>query len=78
MSEKKLVVEKKARTDTPCPHVETDAKRKKVKWIELFDHKVIEPVLGNLNKTTRVGSQMSPDLETLMIEFLRENVDVFA
>ncbi|KAL0402412.1 UNVERIFIED_CONTAM: Retrovirus-related Pol polyprotein from transposon gypsy [Sesamum latifolium] len=42
------------------------------------EYKEIELLSGELNKTTRIGSQMAPKLETLTIDFLTKNKDMFA
>ncbi|KAL0462489.1 UNVERIFIED_CONTAM: Retrovirus-related Pol polyprotein from transposon gypsy [Sesamum latifolium] len=41
-------------------------------------HKEIELFSGRVGTTTRIGSQMNPDLETLTIDFFRKNSDMFA
>ncbi|KAL0449617.1 UNVERIFIED_CONTAM: Retrovirus-related Pol polyprotein from transposon.6 [Sesamum latifolium] len=56
-----------------------DSKKFKSERIEpTKEHKSIELVLGEPDKTTRIGSNMSEALETVMIEFLRRSVDMFA
>ncbi|KAL0438971.1 UNVERIFIED_CONTAM: hypothetical protein Slati_2380100 [Sesamum latifolium] len=42
------------------------------------EHKLIELVLGEPDKTTRIGSNMSEAFETMVIEFLRRSIDMFA
>ncbi|KAL0416819.1 UNVERIFIED_CONTAM: Retrovirus-related Pol polyprotein from transposon gypsy [Sesamum latifolium] len=42
------------------------------------EHKSIELVVGEPDKTTRIGSDMSRSCETMMIEFLRRSIDMFA
>ncbi|KAL0356127.1 UNVERIFIED_CONTAM: Retrovirus-related Pol polyprotein from transposon gypsy [Sesamum radiatum] len=42
------------------------------------EYRSIELVEGQPNRTTRIGSSMSKALETLMVEFLKGNVDLFA
>ncbi|KAL2224630.1 UNVERIFIED_CONTAM: hypothetical protein Sindi_2930100 [Sesamum indicum] len=42
------------------------------------EHKEVELISGDFKKMTIVGSQMSREMETLMIEFLRCNSDMFA
>ncbi|KAL0400314.1 UNVERIFIED_CONTAM: Retrovirus-related Pol polyprotein from transposon gypsy [Sesamum radiatum] len=42
------------------------------------EYRSIELIAGQPDKTTRIGSGMSKSLETLMIEFLRKSVDLFA
>ncbi|KAL0366130.1 UNVERIFIED_CONTAM: hypothetical protein Sradi_3503100 [Sesamum radiatum] len=41
-------------------------------------HKSVELVLGEPDKITRIGSNMNEALETMMVEFLRKNIDMFA
>ncbi|KAL0411854.1 UNVERIFIED_CONTAM: hypothetical protein Slati_3775100 [Sesamum latifolium] len=54
-----------------------DLKRFKLERIEPAEqHKSVELVLGEPDKITRVGSNMNEALETIMIEFLRKNVDM--
>ncbi|KAL0400700.1 UNVERIFIED_CONTAM: hypothetical protein Slati_4099900 [Sesamum latifolium] len=56
-----------------------DLKRFKLERIEPVEqHKSVELVLGEPEKTTRIGSDINEALETMMIEFLRKNVDMFA
>ncbi|KAL0395061.1 UNVERIFIED_CONTAM: hypothetical protein Slati_4472300 [Sesamum latifolium] len=53
-------------------------KKMKPERIEPIEgHKEIELFLGRVGTTTRTWSQMSPDLETLTIDFLRTNSDMF-
>ncbi|KAL0387509.1 UNVERIFIED_CONTAM: hypothetical protein Sradi_2632700 [Sesamum radiatum] len=42
------------------------------------EHREIELVLGEIEKTTRIESCLSAWMETLMIEFLGKNIDMFA
>ncbi|KAK4400573.1 Retrovirus-related Pol polyprotein from transposon opus [Sesamum angolense] len=55
---------------------------KKMRMMERIEpveeHKEIELVLDEPEKTTRIGSRLSARMETLAIEFLRKNMDVFA
>ncbi|KAL0302573.1 UNVERIFIED_CONTAM: hypothetical protein Sangu_3092700 [Sesamum angustifolium] len=54
-----------------------ELKKMKREWIEPIEwHKEIELLLGEQGKTTRIGSQMMPELETLTIEFLKKNNDI--
>ena len=32
---------------------------------------------GNANKTTKIGTMLSPEMRTRLIKFLKENLDVF-
>ena len=38
----------------------------------------VELVEGNANKTTKIGTMLSPEMRTRLIRFLKENLDVFA
>ncbi|KAL0303748.1 UNVERIFIED_CONTAM: hypothetical protein Sradi_6242900 [Sesamum radiatum] len=42
------------------------------------EYKSTELIAGKSDKTTRIGSNMSESVETMMIELLRNHVDVFA
>ncbi|KAL0453598.1 UNVERIFIED_CONTAM: hypothetical protein Slati_1337900 [Sesamum latifolium] len=56
-----------------------DSKKFKPERIEpAEEHKSIELVVGEPDKTTRIGSNMSKSFETMMIEFLRRSIDMFA
>ena len=33
---------------------------------------------GEANKTTKIGMMLSPEMRTRLIQFLKENLDVFA
>ncbi|KAL0399948.1 UNVERIFIED_CONTAM: hypothetical protein Sradi_2338100 [Sesamum radiatum] len=56
-----------------------DPKRMKAERIELVEeYRSAELVAGQPDKTTRIGSDMSKSLETLMIEFLKKSVDLLA
>ncbi|KAL2232443.1 UNVERIFIED_CONTAM: hypothetical protein Sindi_1424300 [Sesamum indicum] len=44
----------------------------------LGEYKEVELISGNFQKTTRIGSQMTAEMETMMIDFLRSNNDLFA
>ena len=35
-------------------------------------------MIGEFNKTIRIGSQMTPKMEMMTIDFLRKNSDMFA
>ncbi|KAL0400151.1 UNVERIFIED_CONTAM: hypothetical protein Sradi_2358400 [Sesamum radiatum] len=48
----------------------------KIEPVEEF--KTVELIAHQLDKVTRIGSGMSNTVETMMIEFLRKNVDMFA
>ena len=39
---------------------------------------IVELVEGNVNKTTKIGTTLSPEMRTRLIRFLKENLDVFA
>ncbi|KAL2232611.1 UNVERIFIED_CONTAM: Retrovirus-related Pol polyprotein from transposon 17.6 [Sesamum indicum] len=41
-------------------------------------HKVVEVIQGDPCKTTRIGSHLGEQLETMMISLLRKNADIFA
>ena len=45
----------------------------KVKALE-----VVELVKGQVTKTTRIGSTLSPEMKAKLVQFLKENLDVFA
>ncbi|KAL0327981.1 UNVERIFIED_CONTAM: hypothetical protein Scaly_2230700 [Sesamum calycinum] len=55
---------------------------KKLRMMEQIEpveeHKEVELVLGKPEKTTRIGSRLNTQMETLTIEFLRKNTDMFA
>ncbi|KAL2228098.1 UNVERIFIED_CONTAM: Retrovirus-related Pol polyprotein from transposon opus [Sesamum indicum] len=56
-----------------------EAKRGKMKRIEpLEEYKEVELISGNFQKTTHIGSQMTKEMETMMIDFLQSNNDLFA
>ncbi|KAL0385933.1 UNVERIFIED_CONTAM: Retrovirus-related Pol polyprotein from transposon gypsy [Sesamum radiatum] len=56
-----------------------DTKRCKTERIEpVEEHKPVELVIGQPEKTTRLGSNMSRSLETLMVDLLRKNADLLA
>ena len=38
----------------------------------------VELVEGEANKTTKIGTTLSPEMRTRLIQFLKENLDVFA
>ena len=38
----------------------------------------VELVEGEANKTTKIGTTLSPEMRTRLIRFLKENLDVFA
>ncbi|KAI3449316.1 hypothetical protein Pfo_005981 [Paulownia fortunei] len=38
----------------------------------------IELILGDETRTTRIGTQLSPELTDSMTQFLRNNIDIFA
>ena len=39
---------------------------------------VVELVEGNANKTTRIGTTLSPEIRARLIKFLKGTLDVFA
>ncbi|KAL2236301.1 UNVERIFIED_CONTAM: hypothetical protein Sindi_0821800 [Sesamum indicum] len=41
-------------------------------------HKIVEVIQGDPSKTTRIGSHLGEQLETMMVSLLRKNADVFA
>ena len=38
----------------------------------------VELVEGKTTKTTRIGTTLSPEMRLMLIQFLKENLDVFA
>ena len=38
----------------------------------------VELVEGETAKTTRIGTTLSPEIRTRLVQFLKENLDVFA
>ena len=38
----------------------------------------VELVEGEADKTTKIGTALSPEMRTRLIRFLKENLDVFA
>ncbi|KAL2237388.1 UNVERIFIED_CONTAM: Retrovirus-related Pol polyprotein from transposon [Sesamum indicum] len=56
-----------------------EAKRGKMERIEPSEeYKEVELISGNFQKLTCIGSQMTTEIETMMIDFLRSNSDLFA
>ena len=41
------------------------------------DLETVELVEGGANKTTNIGTTLSPEMRTRLIQFLKENIDVF-
>ena len=39
---------------------------------------IVELAEGEENKTTRIGTMLSPEMRTRLVQFLKENLDVFA
>ena len=39
---------------------------------------VVELVEGQVTKTTRIGTTLSPEMRAKLVQFLKENLDVFA
>ena len=39
--------------------------------------KIVELVEGEIARTTRIGTTLSPKMRTRLIQFLKENLDVF-
>ena len=39
---------------------------------------IVELVEGKATKTTRIGMTLSPEMRTRLVQFLKENLDVFA
>ncbi|KAL0344704.1 UNVERIFIED_CONTAM: hypothetical protein Sradi_4301700 [Sesamum radiatum] len=68
-------MKRKEREDTEGLEV----KRFKLERIEpVEEFKTVELIAHQADKITRIGSGMSEAVEILMIEFLKENVDIFA
>ena len=38
----------------------------------------VELAEGEANKTTKIGTTLSPEMRTRLIQFLKENLDIFA
>ena len=38
---------------------------------------IVELAEGEATKTTRIGTTLSPEMRTRLIQFLKENLDVF-
>ena len=38
----------------------------------------MELIEGKTTKTTRIGMTLSPEMKSMLIQFLKENLDVFA
>ncbi|KAL0430799.1 UNVERIFIED_CONTAM: hypothetical protein Sradi_0705900 [Sesamum radiatum] len=56
-----------------------DPKKFKLERIKPVEgHRSVELEVGEPDKITKIGSSISKSLETLMVEFLRKNVDMFA
>ncbi|KAL2251292.1 UNVERIFIED_CONTAM: Retrovirus-related Pol polyprotein from transposon gypsy [Sesamum indicum] len=54
-----------------------EVKRGKMERLEqLEEYKEVELITGDFQKTARIGSQMSKEMEMLMIHFLRNNSDM--
>ncbi|KAL0415850.1 UNVERIFIED_CONTAM: hypothetical protein Slati_3416900 [Sesamum latifolium] len=61
--------------------IEEEAESKKFKserMVPAEEYKSIELIVGKPDKTTRIGSNMNKYVETMMIELLRNNMDMFA
>ena len=79
MSLKKGETDKRRKLDESNEEWENRKAERKTERIEPIDeHKEIELMRGDLSRTTQIGSRMARDLETLIIAFLRSNVDMFA
>ena len=39
---------------------------------------IVELAEGEATKTTKIGTTLSPEMRTRLIQFLKENLDVFA
>ncbi|KAL0434419.1 UNVERIFIED_CONTAM: hypothetical protein Slati_2776200 [Sesamum latifolium] len=50
----------------------------KVEIIEAFEHKIVDLIPRENKRMTQIGSQLPTDIELLLVEFLRKNVDMFA
>ena len=45
---------------------------------DIVEHlETVELVEGEANKTTNIGTTLSPEMRTRLIQFLKENIDVF-
>ncbi|KAL0413601.1 UNVERIFIED_CONTAM: Retrovirus-related Pol polyprotein from transposon gypsy [Sesamum radiatum] len=68
-------LERKEKEDPKGPE-QKKFKPERMEPVEEF--KTVELIAHQPEKTTMIGSKMSKVVETMMIEFLRENVDMFA
>ena len=55
---------------------EKDEEEKDEDKVEALE--VVELVEGQVTKTTRIGTTLSPEMRARLIQFLKENLDVFA
>ncbi|KAL2238352.1 UNVERIFIED_CONTAM: Transposon Ty3-G Gag-Pol polyprotein [Sesamum indicum] len=72
LSVKKETVERKRKFE------ESLANKNEERITPIDEHKEIELVPGDATKTTKIGSKLERGLETMMITFLRSNLDMFA
>ena len=56
-------------------HTWTIKEKEEVKVEALEEVELIE---GKITKTTRIGMTLSPEMKSMLIQFLKENLDVFA
>ena len=67
-----------------CYHVVLAAKENHTWMIEEKEEdkmealEIVELAEGEVNKTTKIGMTLSPEIRTRLIQFLKENLDVFA
>ena len=55
---------------------EKDEEEKDEDKVEALE--VVELAEGQVTKTTRIGTTLSPEMRVRLIQFLKENLDVFA
>ena len=55
---------------------EKDEEEKDEDKVEALE--VVELAEGQVTKTTRIGTTLSPEMRARLIQFLKENLDVFA
>ena len=67
-----------------CYHAVLAAKENHIWMIEEKEEdkmealETVELAEGEANKTTKIGMTLSPEIRTRLIQFLKENLDVFA
>ncbi|KAL2227192.1 UNVERIFIED_CONTAM: Retrovirus-related Pol polyprotein from transposon [Sesamum indicum] len=69
---------KKETVDRKRKFEESLANKSEERITPIDEHKEIELVPGDASKTTKIGSKLERGLETMMITFLRSNIDMFA